>query len=1319
MESLPQEPVDVTVLWGRLEGLGQAEKVRLGRRIAGTKRIKDLSKRDKVLRGLASQVDQAQLRITERRANMPAINYPAALPVSQRKDEIKAAIRDHQVVIVAGETGSGKTTQIPKICLELGRGVLGKIGHTQPRRIAARTVAERISEELASPIGQAVGFKIRFSDSSTHKTLVKLMTDGILLAEIQTDPMLWQYDTIIIDEAHERSLNIDFLLGYLRQLLPKRPDLKLIVTSATIETARFSDHFRDATGVGAPVVEVSGRTFPVEVWYRPMLNEKGQPERDESAAIGQAVQELQAERTRDGGQDILVFLSGEREIRDTADALKAYVRPGTDIVPLYGRLSAAEQHKVFEEHSGRRVVLATNVAETSLTVPGIRYVIDPGTARISRYSRQLKVQRLPIEAISQASANQRKGRCGRVAEGICIRLYSEADFLARPEYTDPEILRTNLASVILRMTALGFGDIAAFGFVDPPDRRNVRDGLALLHELGAIDSEQSDPSKRLTPLGKRLALLPLDPRLGRMLLEAERNGCVRQLLIITSALSIQDPRERPIDKQQAADRSHARFADERSDFISLINLWDYVREQQQTKSSSAFRRMCRTEFLHYLRVREWQDLEGQLRGIVSDLGININDHSPISPDLVHQSLLAGLLSHIGLKDDARTYLGARGAKFALWPGSVLVKNKEDTSWHKAATEPSWVMAAELVETSRLWARTAAFVQPEWIEPLAAHLLRHSYSEPHWESSRGSAVGLERVTLYGIPLVVGRKIEYGQIDPELARDLFIREAMVGGDWNSHHGFLQANRDLLEQAQELEDRTRQRGIVVDDEDLVAFYDERIPPEATSTRHFDAWWKKARQSEPDLLSFSESMLLAPDAANVDVRGFPTTWQHGDLNLEVTYRFEPGAEDDGVSVHIPIALINRTEPDAFGWQVPGLREELVIELLRSLPKSIRTSFVPAPDWARKVIPRLAVRKGLITDQLGTALSELSSVIVPRSAWDLSKVDDHLRVRFVVSDDAGEYLAAGRDLEALKAELALTANQSLRSAVGDVQRTGITKWDIGTLPKVIERGEVRGYPTLVDESDSVGIRIVSTPGEQAALMWSGTRRLLELTVPPPGRRIIDGLPGASRLALARAPHGGLDALLADCERAAIDEQLNLAGGPAWDEVGFETVRSAVAGSLGASIAQSLQLVEQVLLLSGQVREQLSTLTKPAWSVGTADARHRLDALVFPGFVAATGARRVADMPRYLQALSQRLDRLRDDPARDAVAQRTLTEVELSHREFLDQLPVIEHDRDDVIAIRWMIEELRISLFAPTMKTSYPISVKRIDRAMSRIEPET
>ncbi|MCX9713670.1 ATP-dependent RNA helicase HrpA, partial [Vibrio cholerae] len=901
------------------------DRFRFSKRIDGASKIKNESARNAVFDEIALDIAQSMMVVEQRKQQMPKIEYPALLPVSQKRDDIAQAIAHHQVVIVAGETGSGKTTQLPKICAELGRGKYGLIGHTQPRRLAARSVANRIAEEMETELGGFVGYKVRFTDQISDQTQIKLMTDGILLAEIQNDRFLNQYDTIIIDEAHERSLNIDFILGYLKQLLPRRPDLKVIITSATIDPERFSKHFSNA-----PIIEVSGRTYPVEVRYRPLAgDDDSESDRDQLEGIFQAVDELCDE----GLGDILIFMNGEREIRDTADALSKRNLRDTEIVPLYARLSAGEQNKIFQPHAGRRIVLATNVAETSLTVPGIKYVIDPGTARISRYSYRTKVQRLPIEPISQASANQRKGRCGRTEEGICIRLYSEEDFLSRPEFTDPEILRTNLASVILQMTALGLGDIEAFPFVEAPDKRNIQDGVRLLEELGAINDQIKDPKKRLTESGKQLARLPIDPRLARMVLEASKLGCLKEVMIIASALSIQDPRERPSDKQQSADDKHRRFNHEDSDFLTLVNLWHYIGQQQKALTSNQFRRQCKLDYLNYLRVREWQDVYTQLHQSTREMGFKLNDE-PGSYHAVHSAILVGLLSHIGMKDQEKNeYHGARNARFNIFPASGLFKK-----------QPKWVMSAELVETSKLWARVVAKIEPDWIEPLAKHLSKRSYSEPHWSKKNAAVMAYEKVMLYGIPIVPKRLVNYGTIDPVLSREIFIRSALVEGDWETKHAFFKQNRALLAEVEELEHKSRRRDILVDDEELFQFYDQRVGTEVVSGRHFDAWWKTASRKTPDLLSFEKEMLFKGDASHITDLDYPNFWHQGNLKLKLSYQFEPGENSDGVTVHIPLPILNQVEPHGFDWQIPGLRHELVVSLIKSLPKTLRKNFVPAP---------------------------------------------------------------------------------------------------------------------------------------------------------------------------------------------------------------------------------------------------------------------------------------------------------------------------------------------------------------------------------------
>ncbi|MGW7003642.1 ATP-dependent RNA helicase HrpA [Streptomyces sp. NPDC054933] len=1296
----------LTALLERLPELTLRDQQRLGRRLDGARKIRKPEARAAVYAEIAAQLDEAEARMARRHASVPAVTYPEQLPVSQKRDEILAAIRDHQVVIVAGETGSGKTTQIPKICLELGRGVKGLIGHTQPRRLAARTVAERVAEELNTPLGSAVGWKVRFTDQVGDSTLVKLMTDGIMLAEIQTDRELRQYDTIIIDEAHERSLNIDFILGYLAQLLPRRPDLKVVITSATIDPERFSRHFGDA-----PIVEVSGRTYPVEVRYRPLLEEGAEDsDRDQITAICEAVDELQ----REGQGDILVFLSGEREIRDTADALNKKNLRFTEVLPLYARLSHAEQHRVFQPHTGRRIVLATNVAETSLTVPGIRYVIDPGAARISRYSHRTKVQRLPIEPISQASANQRKGRCGRTSDGICIRLYSEDDFTSRPEFTDAEILRTNLASVILQMTAAGLGDIARFPFIDPPDSRHIKDGVQLLEELGALDPQQKDVRNRLTPVGRKLSQLPVDPRLARMVLEADRNGCVREVMVIAAALSIQDPRERPSDKQQQADEKHRRFADETSDFLAFLNLWRYIREQQKSLSSSAFRRMCRTEFLNYLRIREWQDIYSQLRTVAKTMDIHVNEEDA-DPQRVHASLLAGLLSHIGLKDtDKNEYLGARSAKFAVFPGSALFKKP-----------PRWIMSAELVETSRLWARVNARIEPEWVEPLAQHLVKRSYSEPHWEQKQAAVMAYEKVTLYGVPLVAQRKVNYGRIDPEVSRELFIRNALVEGDWRTHHQFFHDNRKLLGEVEELEHRARRRDILVDDEALFDFYDERLPDHVVSGAHFDSWWKHKRREEPELLNFEHSMLINESAEAVTKDDYPDSWRQGKLKFKVTYQFEPGADADGVTVHIPLQVLNQVTPNGFDWQIRGLREDLVTELIRSLPKPIRRMCVPAPNYAKGFLDRVVAGPEPLTTVLADELHRMVGVDVHPEDFDLSKVPDHLKMTFRVVDERRRKLAEDKDLEALKLKLKPKTREAISKAadsIGIEQRSGLTQWTVGTLPPTFETRRagqpVRAFPALVDEGESVAVRLYDTEAEQAEAMWRGTRRLILLNLPSnPAKFAQSKLGNADKLALSRSPHGSVQALFDDCVTAAADKLIADHGGPAWDEEGFRKLFDKVRTDVVDTTFDTVAKVRQVLAAWQACERRLKATTSPVLLANLTDVKEQLTALIHPGFVTATGWRRLPDLLRYLVAVDRRLQQMPTSVQRDRTRMDKVHEMRDEYAQLLAALKPGRPVPPEVREIRWMLEELRVSYFAHALGTAYPVSDKRILKAIDASWP--
>lgn len=1261
------------------------------------------------LRQLADQIAAAHAVVAARQAAVPAIAYPD-LPVSERRQEIAEAIRANQVVVIAGETGSGKTTQLPKICLEAGRGIRGTIGHTQPRRLAARTVAQRIADELDSPLGDIVGYTVRFTDQVSDRTLIKLMTDGILLAEIQRDRRLLRYDTLILDEAHERSLNVDFLLGYLRELLPRRPDLKVIVTSATIEPQRFADHFSG----GVPIIEVSGRTYPVEVRYRPLEvavpaasgDDPDDPDheivrtetRDEVEAIVDAIAELEAEPPG----DILVFLSGEREIRDTAEALGGALKH-TEVLPLYARLPTAEQQKVFAPHTGRRVVLATNVAETSLTVPGIRYVIDPGNARISRYSRRLKVQRLPIEPISQASAAQRAGRCGRVAPGVCIRLYAEQDFAARPRYTDPEILRTNLAAVLLQMAALQLGDIEKFPFLDPPDRRSVRDGVQLLQELGAFDQHGA-----ITDLGRRLARLPVDPRLGRMILQAQTEGCVPEMLVLAAALTIPDPRERPSDREEAARQKHARFADEHSDFMSYLNLWRYLREQRKSLSGNAFRRMCRSEFLHYLRIREWQDLVGQLRSIARDLGI-VEDPSdaPADPARVHAALLAGLLSHVGMRrEDTREYLGARNSHFVLAPGSALTKRP-----------PRWVVVAELVETSRLYGRTAARIQPEVVERVAGDLAQRAYSEPHWDAQRGEVMAYERVTLYGLPLVARRRVGYARIEPAVARELFIRHALVEGDWHTRHRFFGDNARLRTELEDLEERARRRDLLVGDDEIYALYDARIPADVVSARNFDAWWKKQRHKTPDLLTFTRADLLRThETADADR---PTTWRTGDVALPLTYRFDPGAADDGVTVHVPIDVLARLGGDEFAWQVPALREELVTALIRSLPKDLRRNFVPAPDTARAVLAAIDPGGEPLLPALQRELRRRTGVLVPVDAFDLDKLPSHLRVTFAVESGDGGELARGKDLRALQERLTTPARQAVTRAVaGDLERTGLRGWpeDLDELPRVVERTvagrTVRGFPAFVDADGGVSLRVFATSSEQEQAMRPGIRRLVRLSVASPAKAIARQLDPRTRLVLGTNPDGDLSALLDDCADAAADV---LVPAPVWTRAEFTELQQRAAKSLSPTTVDVVGRVEKVLAAAQDVQLLVPANPPAAQADAVADIRAQLGRLLPAGFVTSTGAAHLADLTRYLIAIRRRLESLARAVQADRERMQRVHAVQDAYAELLRALPQEASTAPDVRDVSRQIEELRVSLWAQQLGTPRPVSEQRIYRAIDAL----
>ncbi|MCX6502039.1 MAG: ATP-dependent RNA helicase HrpA [Microbacterium sp.] len=1300
----------------------------------------------------------------------PVISYPPELPVSAAREEIARAIAENQVVIVAGATGSGKTTQLPKILLELGR---TKIAHTQPRRIAARTIAERIAEEMQVPLGGAVGYKVRFTDKVSADTRVALVTDGILLNEIHRDRMLRRYDTIIIDEAHERSLNIDFLLGYLRRLLPRRPDLKVVVTSATIDPESFARHFADADGAPAPVIEVSGRTYPVDIRYRPFgvgiqaeddddlesagiathsLNSDAE---DEVSAIVAALRELD----REPAGDVLVFLPGEAEIRDAMDAVRgAYAKDAspTEVLPLYGRLSAAEQHRVFERSTvagvRRRVILATNVAETSLTVPGIRYVVDVGTARISRYSNRSKIQRLPIEAISQASAQQRAGRAGRTAPGIAVRLYAEEDFERRPEFTEPEILRTSLASVILQMLALGFGDIASFPFLTPPDSRGVSAAFELLTELGAIRREREGVT--LTKIGRELARLPIDPRFARMLVEADRTGVQRDVLAIVAGLSIQDVRERPEEARDQAQASHARFTDPTSDFLSVLNLWNHLREQQAELGSSAFRRLCRAEYLNYVRVREWFDVHRQLSQLV---GAPRNpEPGTADPDAVHKAILSGLLSQIGILDERERsavkgaagkgkqvraeYRGARGAKFALFPGSGLRKKS-----------PQAVMAAELVETSRLYARTAAAIDPAWAEPLAGDLVKRQLSDPHWSKDAGAAVAAEKVTLFGVEIIPRRRIQLARVDRPLAREMFLRNALVDEEWDAASlpkpltAFARRNLELRRRLEKVEERERRRDILAGDEAVYTFYDARIPEDVFDVRSFVAWWKDAAERTPRLLDLSEADLLE-GSSRADERDFPTRWRQGDQVLSLAYRFEPGAPDDGVTVVVPVALLAQLRADGFDWQVPGMRDDLIAGLIRALPKAIRRHVVPAADWAARFAAELVEagpehHDGLpamsLREALAGRIQRIANQPVTAADFDLERLPGHLLMSFRAVDHRGRALGSDRDLAALQARLADRAQSEVARTVaraerpgprapgpapaaasGLQQRTGLTDWTIGDLPELVDTpvagGVVRGYPALVDAGTDVTLRIEATPEAAATATRAGLRRLVLLSSPSPASYVLEHLTANEKLALAASPYPNAKALIEDARSAVADAVIarTAPGGVVRDRAGFERVRDAFSAAVTDELFAAVSLVARILTASREVERELKRQNSLTLLGALNDVRGQLGGLIHPGFVSATGLARLAHLPRYLRAARDRVRALADNPGRD---RQRMTEYERMLAAFTEAggtIPPAPDAPPNLVHARWLLEEFRVSLYAQPLGTAEPVSPQRIMKAL-------
>lgn len=1360
-----------------------------------------------------------------------AITYPEELPVSERREDIMNAIRDNQVVIIAGETGSGKTTQIPKMCLDLGLGEKGLIGHTQPRRLAARSVAERIAEELGQKIGETVGYQVRFTSEVGEHSAIKLMTDGILLAEIQNDKLLRRYSTLIIDEAHERSLNIDFILGYLKRILPQRPDLKVIITSATIDPERFARHFSPSYVPGKgivdenlsaeereiaeailpddapPIIEVSGRTYPVEIRYRPLDEEdylsddEIEDDHDPTDGILDAIKEL----SKEAPGDILIFFSGEREIRDAKDAIEAMVlkspRLNYEVLPLYARLSLAEQHRVFSPGSRPRIVLATNVAETSLTVPGIKYVIDTGTARISRYSARTKVQRLPIERISQASANQRSGRCGRVSDGIAIRLYSEEDFNSRPEFTDPEILRTNLAAVILQMIAIGVvrepGDISRFPFVQPPASRAINDGVNLLRELGALTERTrrkgrgGNNSATLTAIGRAMAAFPVDPRLARMIIEGGRRGCAKEMMVLAAALTIQDPRERPADVRAEADAVHARFVDDTSDFSSFLLLWDYINEQQAALSSSQLRKMCHREYINYLRIREWQDLFAQLR----EMGRTANIHASGGRDInasaheidIHKSLLSGLLSHVGVKEERekdskgrnrgpREYLGARGTKFAIFPGSGLFKKS-----------PDWVLSAELVETSRLWARTNASIDPQWIEEIGKHLISVQYSEPHWSLSSGAAVAYAKGTLFGLTIYADRPVQYARVDAAAARELFIQSALVEGQWHTQHKFYLRNQRALAEVEELEARLRRRDLRVDDSVLFAFYDARIPAHVTDVRAFDKWWKQARLEDDNYLDFNPEKLINEEAADYDDSQFPRQWvqrtDSGELTLDLRYEYAPtagiggahtdAAKRDGVAVQVPILFLNQLNPEPFRWQIPGLRHELVTALIKSLPKAIRRNFVPAPDVARAACAALEEDYSPATDELipslALVLRRLRGVVVEPEAFNWDAVPGHLKMGFQVRNARNKILGEGKDLRALQQQLHKEIRGALADSLGASDDTmakmvalaqgglggsgnsgssaasakkgaknaqsgttqvadahgsqvreisGLTEFPAdlfpnGEIPRKVQRiiatQAVNGYPALVDEETSVGLRIFPTEAEQLHAQRRGIIRLLQLQVPSPVRYVSEHLSHKEKIVFTQNPHGSIDELIRDCTVAALDHLVPHT--PIFTHTEYSELYEHVRAELIETVFDVTKLVAEILSEATALKKAIKKATSLTTMHAVSDVKAQMENLVYPGFVAKTGYDQLVHIPRYLKAAQVRLTKLGPNLHRDNQLMLTVQDLEDSYDNAVKSLPAGTIVPDALRRVNWMIEELRVSFFAQELGTAYTVSEKRIAKA--------
>ncbi len=1289
----------------RLREALPADRARLRARLRGLAR-KPKSNPGPILDRIARDIDDSGALWARRRGSVPKIDYPHELPVSQKRDEIAAAIRDNQVVVVCGETGSGKTTQLPKICLELGRGVDRTIGHTQPRRIAARAVAARIAEELRSPLGKAVGYKVRFGDQSSPESLVKLMTDGILLAETQGDRNLNQYDTVIIDEAHERSLNIDFLLGYLRRLLPKRPDLKVVITSATIDPQRFAEHFGEG-GVPAPIIEVSGRTYPVETRYRPLADPDAATE--ETLGLYQGVAAAIDECADHGPGDVLVFMPGEREIRETAETLrKKFLSDRTvEVLPLYARLSPADQQRVFKSHTGRRIVVATNVAETSLTVPGIRYVVDPGTARISRYSARSKVQGLEIEAISQASANQRAGRCGRLGPGVCVRLYSRADFEAREEFTPPEIARTNLASVVLQMAALKLGRPEEFPFVEAPDHRLIKDGYETLRELGAIDDDGA-----LTDTGREMARLPIDPRIARMVLAARDEDCLREALIIATALAAQDPRDRPLDKRDAADEAHEKFRDERSDFLDYLNIWSFYHEQSRKLSRSKLHKACAQNFLSARRLNEWREVYRQVRGLLIEMGAtprHIGEGEQADYDRVHRALLAGLLTSVGKKGERNEYEGVRGARFHLFPGSGQFEAR-----------PKWVVAGEIVRTTRVYARTVARIEPEWIESVGAHLVKRTHSEPSWDERTGRVLAFEKVTLLGLEVIPRKSVHFGPIDPQSSRELFIHHALVEGEYQTRSRTLQENRRLVRRVAGLEDKARRRDILADAQTRFAFYDTRLPPDVYSGQTFERWLKEAEHRDPDVIRMRESDLVVGDAASVSREAFPGRLGVDGDELRLRYMYKPGESRDGVTLEVPVEKLGQVRREETDWVVPGLRAEKIAALMRTLPKGVRRHF-DAGLVAGELAGELEPGSRTMVEAVAEALTKRAGVRVSPGDFRVDELPEHLSMNYRVTDAQGKTLGEGRDLGALRQELAGEVKAGFEAAAGEAfNRDGLTDWDFDELPEYVETKHagrtLRGYPALADLDGRVGLRLFESPEAAAASMRSGLARLYVHHLRDEMKYRAQHLPGIDAMRVWYAPIGDSkqlerDLLLLVADRAFVR-----------DDADVRTRAAFVAriddgwNRLGESVEEVCTLAATILKRRNEVAGRLDEGLPDAWRHAAADLPGQLRGLTYPGFLAATPFEWLRCYPRYLSAMLKRIEKLRTvGPQRDLAWTREVYAWAVKYEERR-----AKHARDGTVdpelaRFRWMIEELRVSLFAQELGTSIPVSPKRLESQWERV----